>query len=50
MPNEIPVVFHNSSNYDYHFIIKQLANNFEGKFECFGENKENEKRKKNYKI
>ena len=21
MPNEIPVVFHNGSNYDYHFII-----------------------------
>ena len=22
VPNEIPVVFHNSSNCDYHFIIK----------------------------
>ena len=50
VPNEIPVVFHNSSNYDYHFIIKQLANDFEGKFECLAENKENEKRKKNTKF
>ena len=40
MPNEIPVVFHNSSTYDYHFIIKELANEFEGQFECLGENKE----------
>ena len=22
IPNEIPVVFHNGSNYDYYFIIK----------------------------
>ena len=29
---EIPSVFHNGSNYDYHFIIKELANEFEGKF------------------
>ena len=26
VPNEIPVVFHNGSNYDYHFIVKELAN------------------------
>ena len=39
MPNEIPVVFHNGSNYDYHFIIKKLANEFEGQFEYLGENK-----------
>ena len=30
VPNEIPVVFHNGSNYDYHFIIKELANKSEG--------------------
>ena len=36
--NEFPVAFHDSSNYDYHFIIKELANKFEGKFECLREN------------
>ena len=30
----IPVVFHNGCTYDYHFIIKELAKEFEGKFEC----------------
>ena len=30
MSNKIPVVFHNGSIYDYHFIIKELANEFEG--------------------
>ena len=34
IPTEIPVVFHNSSAYDYHFIIKELAEEFEGEFEC----------------
>ena len=37
---EIPVVFHNGSTYEYHFIIKQLAREFEGNFECRGENTE----------
>ena len=36
--NEIPVVFHNVSNYDYHFILKELSNEFEGKFDCLGKN------------
>ena len=38
MPNEIPVDFHNGLNYDYHFIIKELANEFEGQLESLGEN------------
>ena len=38
--NEIPVVFHNSSTYDYHFLIKKLAEEFEDEFECLGENTE----------
>ena len=32
VPNEIPVVFHDGSNCDYNFIIKELANAFRGKF------------------
>ena len=32
------IVFHNGSNYDYHFITKVLANEFEGQVECLGEN------------
>ena len=32
-PKEIPVVFHNGSTYEYHFIIKELAKEFEGQFE-----------------
>ena len=38
IPKEIPVVFHNGSTYDYHFVIKELAEKFEGEFECLGEN------------
>ena len=34
----IPVVFHNGSTYDYHFITKALAIEFEGEFECLVEN------------
>ena len=38
IPKEIPLVFHNGFTYDYHFIIKELAEEFEGEFECLGEN------------
>ena len=37
---EIPVVFYNGYTYNYHFIIKQLAKEFDGRFECLGENTE----------
>ena len=40
LSNEIPVVFHNGLNYDYHFFIKELENEFEGQLECLGENAE----------
>ena len=36
----IPVVFHNGSNYDYHFIIKEIAEEFKKQFTCFGESTE----------
>ena len=32
--NKIPVVFNNSSNYDYYFIIKELANQYKEQLEC----------------
>ena len=37
MPDEIPAVFYNGSNYYYYFIIKELADRFEGKSKCLGE-------------
>ena len=37
---EIPIIFHNGSTYDYHFIIRELVKEFEGNFECLGENTE----------
>ena len=33
-------VFHNGSNYDYHFIIKELAEEFKKQFTCLRENTE----------
>ena len=40
VPKEIPAVFHNGSTYDYHFIIKELVKEFDGNFDCLGENTE----------
>ena len=40
LPIKIPVVFHNGSTYDYHFIIKELVKEFNGNFDCLGENTE----------
>ena len=34
------IVFHKDSTYDYHFIINELAEEFEGQFEYLGENTE----------
>ena len=40
VPKKIPIVFHNESNYDYHFI-RDLAEKFKKfRFTCLGENTE----------
>ena len=44
MSNVIPVVFHNDSNHDYHFIIKELESKPEEKFEYIGGNTEKYKK------
>ena len=36
----IPIVFHNGSSYDYHFVIRQLVKDCKGYFNCVGENTE----------
>ena len=36
-------IFHNGSNYDYYFIINELANESDGQFQCLGEKRENYK-------
>ena len=40
VPKEIPIVFHNGSTYDYHFIIKELVKEFNDNFDCLGDNTE----------
>ena len=40
IPKDIPIIFHNGSTYDYHFIIRELVKEFEGNFECLGKNTE----------
>ena len=38
VPKKILAAFHNGSNYDTHFIIKELAGEFKKKFTCWEEN------------
>ena len=40
VPKKIHIVFHNGSSYNYHFIIKELAEEFRKQFACLGENTE----------
>ena len=37
---KIAIAFHNGSNFDYHFIIKELAEEFKKEITCLGENTE----------
>ena len=32
-----PIVLHSGFSYDYHLIIKELVEEFEGHFDCLGE-------------
>ena len=34
VPKKFPVVFRNGSNYDYHFILNKLAEEFRKQFSC----------------
>ena len=38
MPKEIPVVLQDETDYDYHFIIRELIEEIDEQFECLGEN------------
>ena len=40
MSKKVFLVFHNESNFDYHFIMKELSEEFKGQFSCLGENTE----------
>ena len=40
VPKKIPIAFHNGSNYDYHLIIKKLAEELKKQLTCLGENNE----------
>ena len=40
VPKKILITLHNGSNYDYPFIIKDLAEELEKQFTCLGENTE----------
>ena len=37
VPKKIYILFHNGSNYDYHFIIIELAEEFKKQFTCLWE-------------
>ena len=52
VPNKSLIAFHNESNDDYYFAIKELAEEFEKQFSCLGKNTDNlysSNRKRSYK-
>ena len=40
VPKKFPIIIHNRSTYDDHFVIKQIPVEFEGQFKFLGENTE----------
>ena len=40
VPKKLLIVFPNRSNYDYRFIIKELAEEYKKHFTCLGHNAE----------
>ena len=40
VPKKIAIVFHKGSNYNYHFLMKELPEEFKTQFTCLGENTE----------
>ena len=40
VPNKIPIVSNNGPNYEYYFVIKELAEEFKNQFTCLGEKNE----------
>ena len=40
VPKIFPTVLHNGSNYDYYFMIIDLAEKFKKQFTCLGEDAE----------
>ena len=40
VPKKNPTVSHSESNYNFHFIIKEIAEEFKKQFTCLGENTE----------
>ena len=40
VPEKNSIVFHNGSNYDFHFIIKELSEEFKKQYTSLGENTE----------